>query len=128
MALKQKRVGNRFNAKSVFHDCFTKIFKSLVHCSPQKDRVLPARSGGMAAKKGVSNMPANAITGMDAALAHKIPMEDLFVLIESLPRKYRKTYCRYCFNGGKVSRDDTANFNKARALLIKKMKDYLFNS
>lgn len=142
-ALYRKHAGTRFNAGDIVHKSFTRMFANLERHSISRGRkfILRAekalrniRAGSLGQRRKdaqyLKSLPEEltAVKGFDASLIHGIPLEVLFGFIDELPHRNREAFCRQCFDGYRHERVDEAEYLEARALLIKKIKDYLLNS
>lgn len=151
LAVCQRYLGDRAKAEDVLHDSFITIFNKLGRFDYRGEAALygwmrsiavhkcldvlrAARRGPVPLDEGI-DLPEE--TGPDEDGVRKIPPEELVRMIGELPEGYRTVFNLFCLEGyshaeiaeklGIKENSSTSQYHRARALLAKKIKDYLEN-
>ena len=151
LAVCQRYTGDRDAAEDVLHDAFMSIFKSLGRFDFRGENALYAWMRKIAVNKSLDwlrrrardpipledeRMPEYADdSGPEASDVRKIPLEALTKMISELPEGYRTIFNLFCIEGwshAKIAKElgikensSSSQYNRARAQLAKKIKEYL---
>lgn len=151
LAVCQRYIGDREQAEDVLHDSFIKIFQSLDSFEYRGEAALSGWMRSITVHKCLDYLrakkrgPVPLDEGMDIPeesgppedKVREIPPEVLLRLIGELPEGYRTIFNLFCLEGyshaqiaqmlGIKEKTSSSQYFRARALLAKKIKDYLKN-
>ena len=151
LAVCQRYTGERSAAEDVLHDSFISIFKSLGKFDFRGEKALYAWMRRIAVNKSLDWLRKRARDpiplddgrlpdypddgGPEASDVRKIPMEVLTKMISDLPEGYRTIFNLFCIEGWSHARiakelgikenSSSSQYNRAKAQLARKIKDYL---
>lgn len=151
LAVCQRYIGDREQAEDVLHDSFIKIFQSLDSFEYRGDAALFGWMRSIVVHKSLDYLRAKkrgpvplnegmdipVENGPDESEVRKIPPGVLMKLIGELPDGYRTIFNLFCLEGyshariaemlGIKEKTSSSQYFRARALLAKKINDYLKN-
>ena len=151
LAVCMRYTGERSAAEDVLHDSFISIFKSLGRFDFRGEKALYGWMRRIAVNKSLDWLRSRARdpipredgripdyadeSGPESGDVARIPMDVLTKMITELPDGYRTTFNLFCIEGwshaqiakklGIKENSSSSQYKRARALLAKKIKDYL---
>ena len=148
LAICIRYMGSRDEAEDVLHDAFLKIFDKMDRFEFRSDaelggwvrRVTVNHCLDLLRKRRLKSVSLNALPDLpeeepDSGEVRKIPPAVLMKMISDLPEGYRTVFNLFCMEGwshrdiglklGIGEKSSSSQYSRARALLAKKIKDYL---
>ena len=148
LAICIRYMGSRDEAEDVLHDAFLKIFDKMDRFEFRSDaelggwvrRVTVNHCLDLLRKRRLKSVSLNALPDLpeeepDSGEVRKIPPAVLMKMISDLPEGYRTVFNLFCMEGwshrdiglklGIGEKSSSSQYSRARALLARKIKDYL---
>ena len=148
LAICIRYMGSRDEAEDVLHDAFLKIFGKLDRFEFRSDaelggwvrRVTVNHCLDLLRKRRLKSVSLDALPDLpeeepDSGEVRKIPPAVLMKMISDLPEGYRTVFNLFCMEGwshrdiglklGIGEKSSSSQYSRARALLARKIKDYL---